>query len=233
MLIQVDKLVQLLESPVFTCALRLTRWLSDATALRLQLLEPERYPYLFKALYGLLMLLPQSSAFATLRNRLNAVSTLGFMHVMPRANGPAPPSGSSAAPASGRAGLRRTDDSSIQWKDLLAHFRSVQSRHEKQRRQTVQHTGSGTAYYDSTFDYSAPTTASYASPPVTGGLPMAISASQRGTRRKTGGGSVISRSTDGARGSERPATRRSPPQTRPLSPGASSRRSVGTAPPRR
>ncbi|KAJ4291536.1 hypothetical protein N0V88_006133 [Collariella sp. IMI 366227] len=44
-LIQIDKLVQLLESPVFTY-------------LRLQLLEPERYPHLYKCLYGLLMLLP-------------------------------------------------------------------------------------------------------------------------------------------------------------------------------
>ncbi|KAI9305409.1 vacuolar protein 14 C-terminal Fig4p binding-domain-containing protein [Cunninghamella echinulata] len=71
MLIQIDKLVQLLESPVFTY-------------LRLQLLEPEKYPYLFKCLYGILMLLPQSSAFSTLRNRLNSVSSLGFLNVMPK-----------------------------------------------------------------------------------------------------------------------------------------------------
>ena len=54
-------------------------------ALRLQLLEPDRYPYLYKCLYGLLMFLPQSSAFLTLRNRLNAVSPLGFLHVAPKA----------------------------------------------------------------------------------------------------------------------------------------------------
>jgi len=68
MLIQIDKLVQLLESPVFTY-------------LRLQLLEPERYPFLYKCLYGLLMLLPQSSAFAALKNRLNSVSAIGYLHV--------------------------------------------------------------------------------------------------------------------------------------------------------
>jgi len=44
--------------------------------LRLQLLEPEKYPALFKCLYGLLMFLPQSSAFATLRNRLTSVSSM-------------------------------------------------------------------------------------------------------------------------------------------------------------
>jgi vacuole morphology and inheritance protein 14 len=52
--------------------------------LRLQLLEPERYPYLFKCLYGLLMLLPQSTAFVSLRNRLNAVNSAGFLHIAPK-----------------------------------------------------------------------------------------------------------------------------------------------------
>ncbi|KAK8018257.1 hypothetical protein PG991_007447 [Apiospora marii] len=70
-LIQIDKLVQLIESPVFTY-------------LRLQLLEPEKYPYLYKCLYGLLMLLPQSSAFAALKNRLNSVSSIGYLHTAPR-----------------------------------------------------------------------------------------------------------------------------------------------------
>ncbi|KAL9110113.1 MAG: hypothetical protein Q9227_005307 [Pyrenula ochraceoflavens] len=74
MLIQIDKLVQLLESPVFTY-------------LRLQLLEPERYPYLYKCLYGLLMLLPQSSAFAALKNRLNSVSNIGLLHAPPTSRG--------------------------------------------------------------------------------------------------------------------------------------------------
>jgi tRNA U34 5-carboxymethylaminomethyl modifying GTPase MnmE/TrmE len=54
-----DQLVQLLESPVFTF-------------LRLSLLEPD--PYLLKCMYSLLMLLPQSSAFVTLRNRLSSVA---------------------------------------------------------------------------------------------------------------------------------------------------------------
>jgi vacuole morphology and inheritance protein 14 len=48
--LQLDKLVQLLESPIFI-------------PLRLQLLEPHRYPFLLKALYGVLMLLPQVCAW--------------------------------------------------------------------------------------------------------------------------------------------------------------------------
>lgn len=62
LLIQLEILVQLLESPVFV-------------KLRLQLLEPERNPYLLKCLYGILMLLPQSDAFNTLQRRLNAINS--------------------------------------------------------------------------------------------------------------------------------------------------------------
>ena len=44
--------------------------------LRLQLLEPHKHSYLLKTLYGLLMLLPQSTAYAKLRQRLECVNTL-------------------------------------------------------------------------------------------------------------------------------------------------------------
>jgi vacuole morphology and inheritance protein 14 len=57
---------------------------SQRIDLRLQLLEPERYPHLFKCLYGILMLLPQSLAFVSLRNRLNAVNSAGFLHIAPK-----------------------------------------------------------------------------------------------------------------------------------------------------
>ncbi|GAA5978907.1 hypothetical protein JCM10908_002734 [Rhodotorula pacifica] len=130
MLIQIDKLVQLIESPVFT-------------SLRLQLLEPERYPYLLKAMYGLLMLLPQSSAFATLRNRLSAVSSLGFLQTVPRSNLTAPTAvrgssyggtpgsvgaGSSLAARVSRPEGATPDPPSVRWHELLAHFRQVQKR---------------------------------------------------------------------------------------------------------
>ena len=85
---QVDKLVQLIESPVFTCkdfqSSVAESVINFPLDLRLQLLEPERYPYLFKCLYGLLMLLPQSNAFLSLRNRLNAVNSAGFLHIAPK-----------------------------------------------------------------------------------------------------------------------------------------------------
>jgi len=87
LLVQIDKLVQLIESPVFTCEHLLKPFhftCSPVTDLRLQLLEPDRNPYLFKCLYGLLMLLPQSTAFVALRNRLNAVNSSGFLHIAPK-----------------------------------------------------------------------------------------------------------------------------------------------------
>lgn len=119
--------------------------LYDITALRLQLLEPERYPHLLKAMYGLLMLLPQSSAFATLRNRLSAVSALGFLQTVPKA---------SVSPASlsesfefqlisnfcsyrsyvAAATTTRSTTSHIRWNELLTWFRQVQTRHERSRR---------------------------------------------------------------------------------------------------
>ncbi|PON81799.1 Vacuole morphology and inheritance protein [Trema orientale] len=86
-LVQLDKLIRLLETPIFAY-------------LRLQLLEPGRYMWLLKALYGLLMLLPQkhegehsgnllakpnrpqtreqSAAFKILRTRLKTVPSYSF-----------------------------------------------------------------------------------------------------------------------------------------------------------
>jgi hypothetical protein len=60
--------VQLLETPAFAF-------------LRLQLLQPSRHPDLLRALCGLLMLLPQSSAFKTLSARLQAVPAVTLMQL--------------------------------------------------------------------------------------------------------------------------------------------------------
>ncbi|KAG2033639.1 vacuolar protein 14 C-terminal Fig4p binding-domain-containing protein, partial [Suillus americanus] len=146
LLIQVDKLVQLIESPVFTY-------------LRLQLLEPERYPYLFKCLYGLLMLLPQSTAFVSLRNRLNAVNSAGFLHIAPKAT---------PNPIASRSKLGRDE---IKWQELLNHFRALQSKHEKARRQDL---GNASSQDDITITPLSPPASS--KPPmrrrVTGDLPV-------------------------------------------------------------
>jgi vacuole morphology and inheritance protein 14 len=114
-LIQIDKLVQLLESPVFTY-------------LRMQLLEPERFPHLYKCMYGLLMLLPQSSAFAALKNRLNSVSAIGYLHIAPRTGGVPPTTPSSVSTFERQNRLKSRDDGGIKWAELLEKFRSTQDR---------------------------------------------------------------------------------------------------------
>ncbi|KAF5876490.1 putative protein vac14 [Botrytis fragariae] len=155
MLIQIDKLVQLLESPVFTY-------------LRLQLLEPEKYPHLYKCLYGLLMLLPQSSAFAALKNRLNSVSAIGYLHIAPRAYVPSSSRNNSVVDAFSTLALHQRqksgtethssspsfsvqttagpsnydrssrlkgrEESGIRWGELLDKFRIVQERARRARR---------------------------------------------------------------------------------------------------
>lgn len=63
---EIDKLVQLLESPIFAF-------------LRLQLLDPSQHTPLVRTLYGLLMLLPQSTAFSTLKQRLGCVPAISEM----------------------------------------------------------------------------------------------------------------------------------------------------------
>jgi vacuole morphology and inheritance protein 14 len=108
-LVQTDKLVQLIESPVFT-------------SLRLQLLEPEKYPHLYKALYGILMLLPQSGAFATLRNRLNSISSLAMI-------------GGLSNPAQRkRTGISENPSVNFKWSEFLSHYKIVQRRHERAKR---------------------------------------------------------------------------------------------------
>lgn len=102
------------------------------------------------------MLLPQSSAFAALKNRLNSVSAIGYLHIAPRAyatfshpnpsislyfsdlpgrNPNANPSPSrSPAPSStfDRPNrLKAREESIIKWADLLDKFKAVQ---EKARR---------------------------------------------------------------------------------------------------
>ncbi|KAK3565129.1 hypothetical protein QTP86_033380, partial [Hemibagrus guttatus] len=110
-LIEVDKLVQLIESPIFTY-------------LRLQLLDVENNPYLIKALYGLLMLLPQSQAFQLLSQRLRCVPNPELMRTVDESK-----------PASSK----RSAQPQVDYKELLQHFEHVQSKHREVRHQRAGH----------------------------------------------------------------------------------------------
>ncbi|XP_065199328.1 protein VAC14 homolog [Sycon ciliatum] len=62
LLTEIDRLVQMIESPIFT-------------HVRLHLLEPHRCRHLVTTLYGILLLLPQTSAFQKLHQRLQCIPT--------------------------------------------------------------------------------------------------------------------------------------------------------------
>lgn len=101
LLTQLDVLIQLLELPIFV-------------KLRLQLLEPENHPFLYKTLYGILMVLPQSSTFMTLRNRLSVCGVHGV------SSGGAGVGGVSVPEIKGELSLRRK-----RINELLERFKEI------------------------------------------------------------------------------------------------------------
>jgi len=109
-LTEIDKLVQLIESPIFTF-------------LRLQLLDPNHNFYLIRALYGILMLLPQTDAFFTLQRRLECVPTAQMQMQMTAKDHPSA-AGSPFVTSSTSAEARDVD-----FDALLAHFQAVQDKH--------------------------------------------------------------------------------------------------------
>lgn len=123
LLIQLDVLVQLLELPIFM-------------KLRLNLLEPEKHPYLFKTLYGLLMILPQSNTFMSLRNRLTTVSNYNSnsgpqFHLSTPLTTPTPAPGTTTAPIPSGSS---TTSQSIRRKriyEMLDKFIKIQDSHEE------------------------------------------------------------------------------------------------------
>lgn len=117
-LMQIDKLVQLLESPIFI-------------QLRLQLLEVScsYHADLLKSLYGLLMLLPQSQAYKTLSDRLATISSLK-MHMSLIT--PSEPSKKAIKDSSARI------YSKIDYSIILSHFDDIQKRHAEYRLTAVQ-----------------------------------------------------------------------------------------------
>ncbi|KAG7243480.1 hypothetical protein INR49_011036 [Caranx melampygus] len=106
-LMEVDKLVQLIESPIFTY-------------LRLQLLDVENNPYLIKALYGLLMLLPQSQAFQLLSHRLRCVPNPELMRTVDE---------SKYMDSKQQVASKRASHTQMDYNELLQHFDRVQSKH--------------------------------------------------------------------------------------------------------
>ncbi|PVD20795.1 hypothetical protein C0Q70_18956 [Pomacea canaliculata] len=110
---EIDKLVQLIESPIFAY-------------LRLQLLDAENNPDLIKSLYGLLMLLPQSEAFKLLRYRLECIPHFTLSSSMHMGDS-----------RKKRKGEERPLVSKIKFDELLQHFLTVQAKHRDAKRKKL------------------------------------------------------------------------------------------------
>lgn len=130
LMIQVDWIVQLIESPVFA-------------SLRLRLLDPNNNHFLIHALYGLLMILPQSDAYRKLSNRLNQVHRFMSLNTLTTHSKNSQTVGSkqvaNTSSTSAASSLGPTKDpkkggtssaaasSSISLETLMEHFHSVQN----------------------------------------------------------------------------------------------------------
>lgn len=130
LLVDADRLVRLLESPVFL-------------HLRMQLLRSDKNfePELLKALFGLLMILPQrSEAFKTLEARLSAVTGMhmalaggkSLMNKSPRNGFPS----SNNEMNGSNNNVEDTDPNEAIYDDLLDEFARVQAYHAKYRSET-------------------------------------------------------------------------------------------------
>jgi vacuole morphology and inheritance protein 14 len=124
-LMQIDKLVQLLESPIFI-------------RLRLQLLEvnTKNHADLLRSLYGLLMLLPQSQAYKTLSDRLSTVSSL-HMHIGFTQSHTGQQQQAKTQVAKVANGQSESNSFMETYADLLSRFEFVQEKHTQFRHATL------------------------------------------------------------------------------------------------
>lgn len=119
---ELDQLVQLIESPIFAF-------------MRLHMLESQQNADLVKAMYGVLMLLPQGSSFHLLRKRLQCIPVAGPSD---------PPSRSVFVPAKQSNDnvfvFRQSSNShpKMDLKELLRHFQEVQQRHQLFKRKEIE-----------------------------------------------------------------------------------------------
>uniref|UniRef100_A0A0E0KAQ1 Vacuolar protein 14 C-terminal Fig4-binding domain-containing protein n=1 Tax=Oryza punctata TaxID=4537 RepID=A0A0E0KAQ1_ORYPU len=129
-LVQLDKLIRLLETPVFAY-------------LRLQLLEPGKHTWLLKTLYGLLMLLPQqSAAFKILRTRLK---TVPFSENLKRASSTNPYSQILQVTEDGNRNQDTQNYNAINFPSRLHQFESMQQQHRVHLKNQLQSRKSASA----------------------------------------------------------------------------------------
>ena len=121
-LMQIDKLIQLIESPIFL-------------RLRLQLLDVN-LPFhgdLLMSLYGLLMLLPQSQAYKTLSDRLNSVNTLKINLIYPLENDPDDTQFDQKHRHQQQQSIKQEENVEENYDHLLKHFELIQLKYTEHR----------------------------------------------------------------------------------------------------
>ncbi|KAK9497098.1 hypothetical protein O3M35_004475 [Rhynocoris fuscipes] len=111
-LAEVDRLVQLIESPIFIY-------------LRLELVQVPYNFFLIQAMYGLLMLLPQSEAFHMLRHRLECIPKLHFFYHSGQNTNNIDTLKENAA--------KNGNNYNIDFNDLVRHFKTLQDRHKQRK----------------------------------------------------------------------------------------------------
>ena len=104
-LLELDQIVQLFESPAFVQQ-------------RMQLLRPQQYPDLVRAMYGLLMVLPQSHAYTLLKSRLGCATKFARFQALQ------PSDAADASPAA--AASPEPDGYAPDYALLLDNFRQLQ-----------------------------------------------------------------------------------------------------------
>ena len=95
------------------------------------------------------MLLPQSSAFAALKNRLNSVSAIGYLHIAPRTTyvsshvrqkstetkfSSGTPTATTSTSFDRPNRLKPREEGAIKWNELLEKFKSVQEKAKRANR---------------------------------------------------------------------------------------------------
>ena len=115
LLVEIDTLVSMLESPIFA-------------SLRLNILNPVENPALIKALYAILMFLPQSKAFDTLSRRLKNAPTLELLKMNELIAGPglAKPASFSRS-GSFKESAKKVEKVEIDFAGLLGTFEAKQT----------------------------------------------------------------------------------------------------------
>jgi vacuole morphology and inheritance protein 14 len=137
------------------------------------------------------MLLPQSSAFALLKNRLNSVSAIGYLHVSPRATAATSSTAGYERPNRLKGG-REDGPAGVRWGELLEKFRGVQ---EKGRRShmTQQRGADGLGYLGVPDKLGRPITPTLALP----GTRLPVTSSHAVPAVPTGAGSRQQQEGDG------------------------------------